>query len=66
MKYYLSYVAECTPKIKKFNSLIALRLWVADFMLKYRNEREPNPDYWINMYFKGEIIFNTDEVEGEG
>jgi hypothetical protein len=46
--FYLLYVEECTPHLKKFDSKSALDRFVKDF--------KTSDDDWIDFSFKGKVL----------
>ena len=53
-KYYVHYVDNCTPTLKKFKTLKSAK----DFVTKFRKKHpETSDDWWVDYIVKGEIEF---------
>ena len=63
-EYHVSYVEGCTPKIKSFYTKYDASKFVANFMLKHQFANID--DNWINMVFKGDIVYIDPTTPHEG
>lgn len=59
--FYVRYVEKCSPKTKRFNTKEEATKFVANFKLKHQNKYDEE-DNWIDLVFKGEIIFSDDII----
>lgn len=61
----LVYVENCTPKIKKFKTLRALKTFVTKFENKYPDP-DKTGDNWIDYHvtnIEGEVVFYSQDEE---
>ena len=58
MKYYVYYVNNSTPKLKKFKTKKQLNNFVKTFRVSI------NDGYWIDFIFKGKIKYIDPSLKG--
>lgn len=63
-KYYVHYVDNSTPKLKKFKTQKAAIAFVSQFRSKYPVQMI-DQGYWIDFILKGEILESDDYYKGD-